>query len=284
MCAEAIAKTADTLGHPEDAARYRAMHGRIKESFLAHFYDPATKTFANNGSVQSGHAMALCADLVPTEDRKAVLDAIVADLKARGYQQTPGDVGHRFFILALAQAGRSDVLHKVYSRTGVGSYGGILAKGLTSLPETWDAITVGSNSLNHCMLGHVQEWFYGWVLGIRQAEGSVGWQKVLLAPEPGELTHAEGETRTPQGEISVSWRQEKNGFRLEATVPPGTKATVSLPVSATSLKVDGKTGCVHPRRLRTSVGRGWSRPSRRRGPPVEAGLIGETPRRAFSPP
>ena len=241
MCAEAIAKTADTLGHPEDAARYRAMHGRIKTSFLAHFYDPATKTFANNGSVQSGHAMALCADLVPSEDRKAVLDAIVADLKARGYQQTPGDVGHRFFILALAQAGRSDVLHKVYSRTGVGSYGGILAKGLTSLPETWDAITVGSNSLNHCMLGHVQEWFYGWVLGIRQAEGSVGWQSVLLAPEPGELTHAEGETRTPQGEISVSWRQEKNGFRLEATVPPGTKATVSLPVSATSLKVDGKS-------------------------------------------
>ena len=40
-------------------------------------------------------------------------------------------------VRALAEAGRSDVLHRVYSRTGVGSYGGILAKGLTTMPETW---------------------------------------------------------------------------------------------------------------------------------------------------
>jgi hypothetical protein len=246
MCADALAQTADTLGHPEDAARYREMYGRIKTTFLARYYDSVKKTFANNGSAQSGHAMALCAGLVPEADRPAVLEAIVTDLKARDYQQTPGDVGHVYFIRALAEAGRSDVLHQVYSRQGVGSYGGILAKGLTTMPETWDAITVGSNSLNHAMLGHVQEWFYGWVLGIRQAPGSVGWKSVLIAPEPGSQTSAEGKIKTPQGEIAVRWRREGSGFRLEATVPRGTRARIVLPVPGMTLSVDGKSMTATP--------------------------------------
>ena len=241
MCADAMARAADALGRATDAARYRAMHARIETAFLARFYDPVKKEFENAGSVQSGHAMALCANLVPEADRPAVLQAIVADLERRGYQQTPGDVGHVFFIRALAEAGRSDVLHRVYSRTGVGSYGGILAKGLTTMPESWDAITVGGNSLNHCMLGHVMEWFYGWVLGVRQAPGSVGWASILIAPEPGELTATEGRTRTPHGAVAVKWSRGAGGFRVEATVPPGTKATVVLPLRASRLRLDGTT-------------------------------------------
>ncbi|MGV3618868.1 MAG: family 78 glycoside hydrolase catalytic domain [Fimbriimonas sp.] len=240
LCADATAKAAQVLGHPLDAARYREMHKEIREAFLAKFYDPKTKTLRNNGSVQSGHAMALCADLIPKEDRPAVLDAIVRELEKRDYQQTPGDVGHLYFIRALAEAGRSDVLHRVYSRTGVGSYGGILAKGLTTLPETWDAITVGSNSLNHCMLGHAMEWFYGWVLGIRQEAGSVGWDRLLIAPEPGALTTAKGKTKTRHGVVAVEWRRTGHDFRLTVEVPKGSRATVALPVQAGSLTVDGK--------------------------------------------
>ena len=112
-------------------------------------------------------------------------------MEKRDWQQTPGDVGHVYFIRALAEAGRSDVLHRVYSRTGLGSYGGILAKGLTSLPETWDAMMDGRQSLNHCMLGHVMEWYYGHVGGIRQATNSVGWKEILIAPNPGLLTSAD---------------------------------------------------------------------------------------------
>jgi hypothetical protein len=105
--------------------------------------------------------MALCAEVVPRADRTMLVEEIVADLQQRGWQQTPGDVGHVYLIRALAEAGRSDVLHRVYARDGLGSYGGILQKGLTALPETWDATMDGNASLNHCMLGHVLEWYYG---------------------------------------------------------------------------------------------------------------------------
>lgn len=240
MCARAVADSADALGKKSDAAYYHALHAKIREDFLRHFYHSETYSFENSGSVQSGSAMALCADLVPSADRPHVLARIMDELKARGYQQTAGDVGHRFFIQALAEAGRSDVLHQVYSRTGIGSYGGILAKGLTTMPETWDAITVGSNSLNHCMLGHIMEWFHAYVLGVRQARGSVGWKRVIIGPSPGKLTSCSGKVKTPQGTIDLSWKKLRRQFELTVSIPRGCSAEIEIP-DTTSLFLDGKT-------------------------------------------
>ena len=228
MCIDALAKSADVLGKPSDASRYKRLKDRVKTAYLREFYDTQSKTFKNNGSPQTANSMALCADLVPQEDRDEVVEAIIGDIEKRDYQQTSGDAGHLFFIRALAAAGRSDILHKVYSRTGLGSYGGILAKGLTAMPETWDAITVGSNSLNHCMLGHVMEWFHGWVLGIRQDRGSIGWGQVLIAPEPRSLANAKGWLQTPNGRIEVEWKQTAS-FLINVTVPTGTTAKVVVP-------------------------------------------------------
>lgn len=177
--------------------------------------------------------MALCADIVPLAGRAALVDDIVTDLEQRGWQQTPGDVGHVYFIRALAEAGRSDVLHRVYSRDGVGSYGGILRKGLTALPETWDAMMDGSQSLNHCMLGHVLEWYYGYVAGIRQPPGGIGWKQVLIAPNPGPLASAEATLQTPAGRIVSRWRKEHATFRLETEVPEGVTASAILPSGRT---------------------------------------------------
>ncbi len=158
---------------------------------------------------------------------------IVEDLKKRNWQQTPGDVGHVYFIRALAEAGRSDVLHRVYARDGLGSYGGILKKGLTSLPETWDAMMDGYQSLNHCMLGHVMEWYYGYVAGIRQQPGSVGWKQVVIGPNPGPLSRAEATLATPAGRIMSRWRIQDGTFHLEVEIPEGVTATAILPSGVT---------------------------------------------------
>ncbi|MEO1497043.1 MAG: alpha-L-rhamnosidase C-terminal domain-containing protein [Planctomycetota bacterium] len=154
--------------------------------------------------------------VAPPEDHPLLVEGIINDLHARDWQQTPGDIGHVYLIRALAQAGRSDVLHRVYSRTGVGSYGGVLAKGLTAMPETWDATRDGYQSLNHFMLGHVVEWLYEYVLGVRQAPGAIGWRRVLIAPCPGRLTEARGRVLTPHGPIHCRWHVK--GEKLHATV------------------------------------------------------------------
>jgi hypothetical protein len=229
LCALAVSRTADVLGRSAEGAKYRELHSKIAADFQRRFFDPASHKLRHTGSPQCANAMALCADLVPLGDRAALVEDIIADLEKRDWQQTPGDVGHVYFIRALADAGRSDVLHRVYSREGKGSYGGILRKGLTSLPETWDAMMDGTQSLNHCMLGHVMEWYYGYVGGIRQPAGSIGWQRVLIAPNPGTLTSAEATVQTPRGRVTCHWRKDGPKFHLEANIPPGVEAEALMP-------------------------------------------------------
>jgi hypothetical protein len=240
LCAQAVSRAAEALGRADDAKTYRELHARIAADFQRRFQDPATRKLRHNGSPQCANAMALCAGLVPPADRSLLVQDIIADLEKRGWQQTPGDVGHVYFIRALAEAGRSDVLHRVYSRTGLGSYGGILAKGLTSLPETWDAMMDGSQSLDHCMLGHVMEWYYGYVGGIRQATNTVGWREILIAPNPGPLTNAETAVQTPHGRVVSRWHKQGATFDLEVEVPSGVKATAILPSGARKPLRSGK--------------------------------------------
>lgn len=246
MCAQACARAAEALNRPAEARAWQERFGTIRQAFQTHFYDPATHTLRNTGSLQCANAMALSANLVPAADRELLLQQIIDDLQRRDWQQTPGDVGHVYFIRALAEAGRSDILHRVYRRTGKGSYGGILAKGLTSMPETWDAMMDGYQSLNHCMLGHIMEWFPGYVAGIRQAPGSVGWRRAVIGPNPGPLTWAEGSLRTPRGKVEVRWEKTDGVFRLEVTIPAGMEATALMPSGKSHSLVAGRQALEEP--------------------------------------
>lgn len=232
ICAQAVARAAEILGKSDEAKQYHKLYAQISRDFQDHFRDPATGDLKHLGSPQCANAIALCSGVVPEVDRAKLVEQIISDLEQRKWQQTSGDVGHVYFIRALAEAGRSDVLHRVYSRTGLGSYGGILKNGLTTMPETWDAIMDGYQSLNHCMLGHVMEWYYAYVAGIRQNPGSVGWKDILIAPNSGPLPHAEARLTTPSGEILSRWKVQEDEFQIEIEIPAGISALAILPSGA----------------------------------------------------
>jgi hypothetical protein len=227
--ARTVAQAAIVLGRSSEAAKYQKLFEQIKRDFQRHFYDPTTKMLKNNGSCQAAHSAALCVGLVPEEDRQAVLQAIVDDLKRREYQQTVGEVLQVFFIRALAEGNRNDVLHRVYGRENRGSYGYMVNQGLKTLPESWDAKPGTGNSMNHFMLGHLMEWHYAYVAGIRQQPGSIGWKKVLIAPNPGPLASASASFKSPAGEIAVNWKQAMGAFTMVVTIPEGVDGIAVLP-------------------------------------------------------
>ena len=227
--AKTVSEAAAVLGNDLDSRRYRVLFEHIRASFIAHFWDSATKQVKNNGSCQPGNSVALCVGLVPEGDRAGALQAVIDDLEKRAWQQTVGEVLQVFFVRALGDAGRSDVLHKVYARTDRGSYGFMVNEGLTTLPESWDAKPGTGNSMNHFMLGHLMEWHFAFVAGIRQATGSVGWKKALIEPFPGPLESAEASFASPSGEIAVAWTSMGGKFALEVTMPEGIDAEVRLP-------------------------------------------------------
>jgi hypothetical protein len=227
--ARTVAQSAAVLGRFDDSVTYGNLFDQIREDFQRHFYDTTTKMLKNNGSCQAAHSAALCIGLIPEKDRPAVLKAVVDDLEKRNWQQTVGEVLQVFFIRALAEGNRNDVLHRVYARGNRGSYGYMVKRGFTSLPESWDAQPGTGNSMNHFMLGHLMEWHFAYVAGIRQQPGSVGWKKVLIAPNPGQLSSTSASFAGPSGTIKVDWKQVNSLFTLNVTIPKGIEATALLP-------------------------------------------------------
>ena len=114
------------------------------------------------------------------------------------------------------------------SKTDVTGYGYQLSKGATALTESWAALKYVSN--NHLMLGHLMEWFYSGLGGIRQATDSRSYDRILIAPEiVGDLTWAETTFHTIHGEILCSWKIEENYLTLKVKVPVNCKAVVAIP-------------------------------------------------------
>lgn len=260
LAASTVADTARVLGRSADESAYRARFDAIRATFVSKFYNAQTHTVKNGGSCQAANSVALCAGLLPISDRPAITAAIIADLKARGWQQTPGEVLQVFFIRALAEYGGidgADALHQVYARETQGSYGYMVKSGLTTLPESWDAKPGTGNSMTHLMLGHLMEWHFAYVAGIRQAPGSVGWRRFLFAPQlpPSgsearrAMTKAEAVFESPVGRISGGWAIDGGRIIFTCEVPKSAEgAEVILPDGTSRAMVAGRNSFVRPAR------------------------------------
>ena len=225
--ARILAQVAQMLKRDDDAKEFEALASKVRADFIAAYYDAEAHSVATGS--QAALAMGLYFDLVPGDARDAVLARLVKTLEDAEFKPSTGEVCFRYLIQALARAGRSDLVYRIISRTDSPGYGWMLREyGLKTLSERWDR---PGSSLNHCMFGHVQEWFQGDLLGIRQAGDSVGFQHPRIAPTPVEgVTKVSGHFDSPRGRIEVAWEKNEESFELRVTIPGNTTAGIVLPV------------------------------------------------------
>ncbi|MDW8382898.1 MAG: family 78 glycoside hydrolase catalytic domain [Verrucomicrobiota bacterium] len=226
-CARTVAAAAEVLQKPAEQRHYLHLAQQIRTAFNREWFDGHAH-YRNFGSPQCAHAMALALDLVQDEHKTAVLQALLDDLHKRGYQQTAGDIGHAYLLDALARHHQHRVIASMVTRTNLGSYGFFVQNGWTTLPEAWDAET--GASMNHCMLGHVQQWFLHHLAGLRPDPLHPGGSRWLIEPQPvGTVTWARAEHRSPRGWLRIHWQQSPRRFVLNLEIPPNVTAEVSLP-------------------------------------------------------
>jgi alpha-L-rhamnosidase len=224
--AAAMSDIAKALGKGDDAQRYTALAQKIGAAFNGKYLKDDTYA---SGS-QASDALALDMGVVPAGKRQAVLDHLVASIKAKGDHLTVGEIALPSVFRVLSAAGRDDVIYDVATQTGNPSYGYQVTHGATSLTENWDGPTSG-NSQNHFMLGAIDEWFGSGLAGIGQADGSVAFEHLLIRPAVvGDLTRAAASYDTPRGTVTSSWSRSGHTFRLDVTVPPGAPARIEVPL------------------------------------------------------
>jgi len=232
------AKTASLLGKIHSADDYLKLAAEVKKAYNDQFFNAKTKQYASGS--QTANAMSVYMGLVNEQDKAAVIDNIVKDLRSRGNSLTSGDIGFRYLLRVLDDAGRSDVIFDMNSHADVPGYGYQLAHGATSLTESWAALPSVSN--NHFMLGHIMEWFYSGLAGIRPAEGSIAFNKIEIRPEVvGDVTFAKANYHSPYGMIISDWKKANQSFTINVKIPANTTAVVYLPANQKDkITVDGK--------------------------------------------
>ena len=227
--ASLLAKIASLMNKEDDVKTYTELAEQIRKAFNKTFFHPETGQYATGS--QCSNALALVMDIAEPKNRDAVLQSIVNDVRKRGNALTPGDVGYRYLLKALAEGGRSDVIFDMNNQSDKPGYGYQLNQGATSLVETWDARK--DTSWNHFMLGHIMEWFYHDLAGIGYDPSAPGYKKISIKPQPvGDITWAKASLDSIQGKIVSSWSIRDKRFILNVTIPANTAATIFMPAKS----------------------------------------------------
>ena len=191
----------------------------IKAAFIREFYHTDTHQFATGS--QCAQAIALEMGLVPEGDREAVLQQLIADIHAHGDRLTTGDVGNRYLFNALIHNGQQELLYKMLNHYDVPGYGYQIKLGHTTLTEQWNP--EHGASMNHFMMGHLNNLLVPYILGIWRNNGLT-----VIAPHPlGDLRWCRGESNG----IKTSWHLDGKRFLLEVDVPLGQSVKVRMPYS-----------------------------------------------------
>ncbi len=224
--ARLLSEMASLIGEKEDAGYYRNEAEEIRKAFNSKFFNPVTKVISTGS--QTAYSMPLFFGMVDDSCKKEVVENLIRSINKNNKALTAGDIGYRYLLRVLEEEGYSQLIFEMNSRKDVPGYGYQLSKGATSLTESWAGLREVSN--NHMMLGHLMEWFYSGIGGIRQAEGSKSYENLLIEPEPvGDLKWAETSFSSVHGEVLTSWDIKDNYFTLKVRIPANCRALVVLP-------------------------------------------------------
>ncbi len=206
-----------------DKQKFTSLLSKTIEAFNTHFFHADSCYYGNNS--QCSNALPLYLDICPKNKEAQVYANLIADVMKSGKPRlTTGDVGNRYLIQTLSRHGDDKLVYDMFNHYETPGYGFQISQGMTTLTEQWNPQF--GTSLNHFMMGHLDEWLFASMAGIRNAPGTYGLRDIIIKPFfADDAQEVQAETANLYGKIKVK------ATLTEATVhiPVGCKATVILP-------------------------------------------------------
>nr|WP_223857797.1 family 78 glycoside hydrolase catalytic domain [Sphingobacterium micropteri] len=218
-----------------------SLQQEVYRAFNDTFYNEDAGIYGSGS--QTALAMPLYMGLVDEVDKDKVLANLIKDIVDRDTSFTAGDIGHRYLLQVLQQAGRDDLIYAMHNDDTRPGYGYQIRQGATALTESWAALPTVSN--NHFMLGHLMEWFHTRLGGLGQEEGSIAYKHIRIAPKMLDVVKQRAVAyESPYG--TVKFEQKQDGFHVE--VPVNSKCTLVLPTSS-DYQINGEKLAAYEHRL-----------------------------------
>lgn len=215
------------LGLPEQQVFAQSLSIRLRRAIRERLIDFSTMTVA--GRCQSSQCMALYYGAFEAGEQAAAFSRLLDFIEEADGHMDVGAIAARTLFSVLSDFGRSDLAFTMITRPDFPSYGNLIARGATSLWETFFEEGKKPDSLNHHFWGHISGWFIQRLAGIRLNPYHDNIQEVHIAPDfVPQLTHAEGFHIAPAGRISSSWKREEENILLTVEVPSSMTGEIRL--------------------------------------------------------
>lgn len=238
--ADLLARIADVLAKPDDAARFRQTRDRVRAAFCREYVAPSGRIVGNS---QTGYLLALAFDLLPDALRPVAVDHLVARIADADWHLTTGFVGTPLLCETLTRFGRHDVAWRVFRQETYPGWLYSVLQGATTMWERWNSYTkdkgfgdAGMNSFNHYAYGSIGRWMAASLAGLEVIDH----RTVRIAPQPPSpdaqgrsLDHAQASHTTMHGPVTTAWQRNGDRITLDVTIPPNVTATLQLPTPVT---------------------------------------------------
>ncbi len=236
-----MSRMADGIGKTSQAAQYQKLFKHISAAFQKRFIK-ADGTIGNDS--QTGYVMALYIGLVPSHLVSSAITKLVANIHGRGGHLATGFVGSQWLLDVLTKTGHHSLACQLIQRETCPSWGYEVARGSTTLWESWNAVTkkgvvyapspdamANPNSL--CappLAGSVGDWMYRRIAGIAPDFQQPGFRHILIHPRPGgHFRSVQAGLNSIHGNIYIDWSVHRVHFALNVAIPPNTWATICMP-------------------------------------------------------
>jgi alpha-L-rhamnosidase len=200
-----MARMARELERPDDAARFAAMHDRVRQAFQEEWLRDDGRLAVET---QTAYLLALAFDLVPGQLRERAAAHLAASIERLGGHLSTGFIGISHLNPVLTLLGHPDVAYRLLLNEDYPSWLYPVIHGATTSWERWNGWTEETgffdpamNSFNHYSLGSIGEWLYRHVAGIELDPDLPGFEKFVIRPFTGAglTTREHGTTRSTAG-------------------------------------------------------------------------------------
>ncbi len=211
-------KAAAALNEQNSAAHLDERIKRSSDALKNAYYSPHTRSFM--GGIQGADAFGL--DIGLGIDK--TFGNVVKKYRTLGMYDT-GIFGTDILTRILFEKGEADLAFSLLASEKETSFFHMKQAGATTLWENWN----GESSHSHPMFGAVTRFLFYYLLGIRQAENSTGFEKVVIAPVlVNGLNRANGYITTARGRISLSYEKMPGKINVDIYIDEGIDAVFSF--------------------------------------------------------
>ncbi|MBQ7147697.1 MAG: family 78 glycoside hydrolase catalytic domain [Pseudobutyrivibrio sp.] len=227
-----LAWFAEVLGKQDDKKSLEAFAEEIKDNYNQkllvrnqagkYIYMQYDKREEGLKTSQATQALPLYWGMVPDFALEDIVDCLRENIERRG-ALIAGEVGLPYVIQSAAKYGMNDLIAQCITRKEHPSYYAFILDGETTLGEYWE-----TNPRSHChdMMGHIIEWFYNGIAGIRPLEP--GFKKILIEPYlPESMNHMECTYHSVSGDIKVRVDRIDGILFLNVAVADGIEYEIS---------------------------------------------------------